>query len=82
MLYLLDRGVSNSLDNNILFFAEPGNINIDTNLDSFLSELKLQDQKIKIYMKSIEKSARFRDENLNLLEQKFNAIKSNNKSNR
>ena len=37
MLYLfLDRGVTNSLDNNILFFAEPGNINIDTNLDNFI----------------------------------------------
>ena len=32
MLYLfLDRGVSNSLDNNLLFFAEPGKINIDNN---------------------------------------------------
>jgi hypothetical protein len=65
-----------------LFFAEPGNINIETKLDSFLSELKLQDQKIKIYMKSIENSAPFRDDNLTLLEQKFNAIKINNKSNR
>ena len=37
MLYLfLDRGVTNSLDNNISFFAEPGNINIDTNLESYI----------------------------------------------
>jgi hypothetical protein len=54
MLYLfLDRGVSNSLDNNLLFFAEPGNI--DTKLDSFFMELKSQDQKIKNYMRSIRK---------------------------
>jgi hypothetical protein len=34
MLYLfLDRGVTNSMDNNILFFAESGTMNIETNLD-------------------------------------------------
>ena len=33
MLYLfLDRGVTNSMDNNLYFFAEPGNVNIETNL--------------------------------------------------
>jgi hypothetical protein len=59
MLYLfLDRGVSNSLDNNLLFFAEPGNINIETKLDSFM-ELKSQDQKIKNYMRSIRKLTSF-----------------------
>jgi hypothetical protein len=47
MLYLfLDRGVSNSLDNNLLFFAEPGNINIETNWTLSFMELKSQDQKI------------------------------------
>ena len=41
MLYLfLDRGVSNSFDNNIAFFAEPG---------------KLQDQKINCFMMNIRK---------------------------
>jgi hypothetical protein len=39
-------------------------------------ELKSQDQKIKNYMRSIRKLTRFRDDNLTLLEQKFNAIKS------
>lgn len=81
MLYLfLDRGVSNSLDNNILFFAEPGNINIDTNLDSFLSGAKITGSKNQdLYEEYRKISSRFRDENLTLLEQKFNAIKSNNK---
>jgi hypothetical protein len=46
MLYLfLDRGVSNSLDNNLLFFAEPGNINIETKLDSFLYGAKITGSK-------------------------------------
>ncbi|SEA89892.1 protein of unknown function [Flavobacterium gillisiae] len=81
MLYLfLDRGVSNSLDNNLLFFAEPGNINIDTNLDSFLSGAKITGSKNQdLYEEYRKISSRFRDENLTLLEQKFNAIKNNNK---
>lgn len=80
MLYLfLDRGVSNSLDNNLLFFAEPGNINIDTNLDSFLSAAKITGSKNQALYEEYRKiSARYRDENLSLLEQKFNAIKSKN----
>lgn len=80
MLYLsLDRGVSNSLDNNLLFFAEPGNINIDTNLDSFLSAAKITGSKNQDLYEEYKKiSSRFRDDNLTLLEQKFNAIKSKN----
>lgn len=80
MLYLfLDRGVSNSLDNNLLFFAEPGNINIDTNLDSFLSGAKITGSKNQeLYEEYRKISSRFRDDNLSLLEQKFNAIKTKN----
>ncbi|WP_395051151.1 DUF4369 domain-containing protein [Flavobacterium sp.] len=80
MLYLfLDRGVTNSLDNNILFFAEPGNINIDTNLDSYLSSAKITGSKNQEKYEEYQKiNTRFRDENLDMIEQKFNAIKSNN----
>lgn len=80
MLYLfLDRGVSNSLDNNILFFAEPGNINIDTNLDSYISSAKVTGSKNQNKFEEYKKiNSRFRDESLTLIEQKFNAIKSNN----
>ncbi|NGY37488.1 DUF4369 domain-containing protein [Flavobacterium sp. XN-5] len=80
MLYLfLDRGVSNSLDNNLLFFAEPGNINIETNLDSFLSGAKITGSKNQeLYEEYKKVSSRFRDDNLTLLEQKFNALKRKN----
>ncbi|PKH67714.1 hypothetical protein CXF59_07380 [Flavobacterium sp. ALD4] len=80
MLYLfLDRGVSNSLDNNLLFFAEPGNINIETNLDAYLSAAKITGSKNQELYEDYKKvSSRFRDDNLTLLEQKFNAIKSQN----
>jgi hypothetical protein len=43
-------------------------------------ELKSQDQKIMNYMRSIRKKPRFRDDNLTLLEQKFNAIKATTKA--
>lgn len=80
MLYLfMDRGVSNSLDNNILFFAEPGNINIDTSLDFFLSDAKIKGSKNHDLYEEFKKiNAGFNDKNLNLIEQKFNAIKNKN----
>ena len=80
MLYLfLDRGVSNSLDNNLLFFAEPGNITIETSLDNYLSDAKVTGSKNNDLYEEYKKiNNRFRDENLTLIEQKFKAIKSNN----
>jgi hypothetical protein len=79
MLYLfLDRGVSNSMDNNVLFFAEPGTINIDTNLDSFIASAKITGSKNQdIYEEYKKINTRFRDQNLDMIEQKFKAIKSN-----
>jgi anion-transporting ArsA/GET3 family ATPase len=80
MLYLfLDRGVTNSMDNNILFFAEPGKINIDTNLESYIASAKITGSKNQEKYEEYQKiNTRFRDENLDMIEQKFNALKSNN----
>ncbi len=80
MLYLyLDRGVTNSLDNNIMFFAEPGTINIDTNLDTFIASARITGSKNQeLYEEYRKINSRFNDENLTLIEGKFNAIKSNN----
>jgi len=79
MLYLfLDRGVTNSMDNNILFFAEAGKINIDTKLDSYILSAKITGSKNQDLYEEYKKiNQRFRDENLDLIEQRFNAIKSN-----
>ena len=80
MLYLfLDRGVTNSLDNNILFFAESGTINIDTNLDSYISSAKITGSKNHLKYEEYQKiNSRFRDENLDMIQQKFQAIKTGN----
>lgn len=81
MLYLfLDRGVSNSLDNNLPFFAEPGTITIETSLDQYLLDAKITGSKNQeIYEEYKKINSRFTDENLTLIEKKFNAIKSQNK---
>jgi Domain of unknown function (DUF4369) len=80
MLYLfLDRGVSNSLDNNLLFFAEPGKINIETSLDGYLSGAKITGSKNHdLYEEYRKINSRFKDESLTLIEQKFKAIKYKN----
>jgi hypothetical protein len=80
MLYLfLDRGVTNSLDNNLAFFAEAGTINIETNLDNYLSDAKVTGSKNNDLYEEYKKiNSRFTEENLTLIEQKFKAIKSNN----
>lgn len=80
MLYLfVDRGVSNSLDNNIPFFAEPGIMNIDTNLERYIADAKITGSKNQDKYEEYKKiNSRFRDENLDLIEKKFKALKSNN----
>lgn len=66
MYYLfLDRGITNSLDNNLSFFAEAGAINIATSLEYFTSDAKItgskNQEKYDEYKKII---SRFTDENL------------------
>ena len=80
MLYLfLDRGVTNSMDNNILFFAESGTINIETNLDSYISSAKISGSKNQEKYEEYQKiNSRFRDKNLEMIQQKFLAIKNGN----
>jgi Domain of unknown function (DUF4369) len=80
MLYLfLDRGVSNSLDNNLLFFAEPGNVNIDTDLENYIADAKVTGSKNQdLYYEFKKVDNRFQDEELSLIEKKFKALKNNN----
>ena len=79
MLYLfLDRGVTNSMDNNLYFFAEPGNVNIETNLENYLADAKVtgsKNQDLYYDFKKIDR--RFQEENLTLIEKRFKAEKSN-----
>jgi hypothetical protein len=80
MYYLfLDRGVSNSLDNNLAFFAEAGNITIETSLDYFLADAKVTGSKNhEKYDEYKQVMARYNDIKLTLLEEKFKAYKNKN----
>ena len=82
MLYLfLDRGVSNSLDNNLLFFAEPGDISIETNLENYIADAKVTGSKNQdLYYEYKKVDKRFQDESLTLIEKKFNAMKNKNEN--
>jgi hypothetical protein len=79
MLYLfLDRGVTNSVDNNITFFAEKGKMNIETSLDFFTADAKITGSKNQeLYDEYRKVVSRFIDQDLSLLEKKLNAYKDN-----
>lgn len=77
MLYLfLDRGVTNSVDNNISFFAEKGIMNIETSLDYFTADAKITGSKNQeLYDEYRKVVARYIDQDLDLVEKKFKAYK-------
>lgn len=79
MLYLfLDRGVSNSVDNNISFFAEKGNLNIETSLDFFTADVKITGSKNQaLYDEYRKVISRFVNQDLDLIEKRINALKNN-----
>ena len=78
MLYLfLDRGVTNSLDNNIPFFAEKGTMNIETSLDFFTADVKIAGSKNQeLYEQYKKVVSRYVDQDLTLIEKKFAAYKN------
>lgn len=78
MLYLfLDRGVSNSLDNNLAFFAEKGKINIESSLDFFNADAKITGSKNQeLYEEYRKVVTRYVDQSLDLVKKRFEATKA------
>jgi len=79
MLYLfLDRGVTNSIDNNIMFFAEPGNMTINTTLDKFFADAKITGSENQKAFEDYRKiMSRFSNSQLALTEEKLRALQFN-----
>jgi len=79
MLYLfLDRGETNSEDNNLMFFAEPGKINIATELDYFYSKAVVTGSKNNDLYENYKKiSSKYNEQQLELTVAKINALKTN-----
>ncbi|CAM4412482.1 DUF4369 domain-containing protein [Flavobacterium terrigena] len=73
MLYLsLDRGTTESNDNSILFFAEPGKMKIETTLNGFFTNAKVSgSENQKVYEKYLKIKTNLNDENLVLLEKEL-----------
>jgi hypothetical protein len=83
MLYLfLDRGQTNSIDNNLPFFAEPGEMKIETTLNSFFADAKITGSKNQVlYDEFKQMMAKFNDKNMGLVEKELENYKTNNKNN-
>jgi hypothetical protein len=77
MMYLfLDRGVSNSLDNNIVFFAEKGKITINTSLDFFTADAKITGSKNhELYEEYKKVVSRYIDQDMELIRERIYASK-------
>jgi hypothetical protein len=80
MLYLfLDRGQTNSVDNNLPFFAEPGNMKIDSNNEEFFSRAKITGSKNqKLYEDFLKIKSKFTNSNLDLVAKNLEALKNSN----
>ena len=80
MFYLfLDRGVSNSVDNNLPFFVEPGAINIESSLDFFTADAKITGSKNQeLYDEYKKVVSRYVDQNLDLVQRRFKALTTKN----
>ena len=83
MLYLfLDRGQTNSIDNNLPFFAEPGKMNIETNLKSFFADAKITGSKNHdLYVEFSEMKSKFNEKNMDLVAKELENYTSKNNKN-
>lgn len=82
MYYLvLDRGVTITKDNSLSFFAESGKMNIESSLEFFSSDAKITGSKNqKLYDEYRNIATQFVDQNMDLIQAKFNAYQSKNTS--
>lgn len=77
MLYLfLDKGRTNSIDNSLFIFAEPGKMNLETSLELFYKDAKVSGSKNHdLYMDYRKINEPFFQKNLDFIEQELKAGK-------
>lgn len=73
VLYLfLDRGQTQSIDNSLPFFAEPGEMTINTKLKEFFNSAKISGSKNHdLWVEFNKLNGRFTEENLNIIEKRL-----------
>lgn len=79
VLYLyLDRGTSNSLDNNIAFFAEKGKMTLYSEVDNFISKAKITGGKNQELWNDYQKViTKYSQKNIDIVEQRIRATFNN-----
>lgn len=82
MLFLsLDRGHSNSIDNQLAFFAEPGTMTIETTLKNFYKDAKVKgSQNNDLYNEYLKSRTIITDRQNDLYVALFDAQKTNNQA--
>ncbi len=80
MLYLvLDRGTTESMDNTLPFFAEPGEMHIESNNESFFTRAKVTgSENQKLYEDFLKMRSRFTNQRAELIAKNLEAQKSGN----
>ncbi|MDO4728159.1 MAG: DUF4369 domain-containing protein [Bacteroidota bacterium] len=75
VLYLyLDRGVTNSLDNNVAFFAQPGKMTLTSDVNNFINKTEVtgnENQELWNEFKKVNRN--FKTKRLALIEDRFKA---------
>ena len=79
MYYLeVDRGTTNSMDDNLPFFAEAGTMTIETELEGYYTKAKITGSKNqKLYEEFRKVKAQYRDQRLQFTEERLRALKLN-----
>jgi hypothetical protein len=80
MLYLfLDRGQTNSVDNNLPFFAEPGTMRIEASNEEFFYRAKVTgSENQKLYEDFLKIKTKFTNDNLDLVKKNLEASLGSN----
>jgi len=78
LVMVLDRGVSANIDNSLTFFADPGKMTIDTDLDHFYAKARITGSvNNDLYEEYKKVRSRYTDQQLELSVAKFNAMREN-----
>jgi hypothetical protein len=79
MIYLVvNRGVTNSIDNSLPVFAEPGKITVNTELKYFFANAKITGSKNHELYEQFQKiNTKFKNEELEISKEKYDAIRFN-----
>jgi hypothetical protein len=74
----LDRGQTKSIDNSIIFFAEPGNMTFNSTLEKFYADAKFTGSKHhEVYEEYLEMRRKFNEKNMDFLNYELKAKDKN-----